>query len=45
MNLPDGLVWPIIDSNTTLIDYEVKLDDGEFGQWKNKVPVLDIQPE
>lgn len=42
MTLPDRLNWPIIDNSITLIDYEVKLEDGEFGMWKNKVPVLDI---
>lgn len=42
LDIPDGLEWPAIDDYTTLIDYEVRLDDGLFSLWKNRVPVLDI---
>jgi len=36
--MPEGLIWPNIDSDTTLIDYKVKLENGEFELWKNNVP-------
>lgn len=45
ISLPDGLSWPAIEEYITLIDYEIRMDDGEFALWKNRVPVLDIQPE
>lgn len=36
---------PPIGENLTLIDYEVKLEDGSWNLWKNKVPYLDLEPE
>lgn len=36
---------PQIGENLTLIDYEVKIEDGEWALWKNKVPYLDLDPE
>ena len=43
--LPEGFSWPPIGNNLTLIDYEVRIEDGEFSLWKNKVPNVDIPPE
>ena len=42
---PDWLQWPEIHSTTTLIDYQVRMEDGEYNLWKNNVPILDISPE
>ena len=43
--LPDGLAWPPTDSLTTLIDYEVRLEEAEFGLWRERVPQVDIPHE
>lgn len=43
--LPEKLVFPAIDDNLTLIDYEVRLEDGEWSLWKNKVVTVDISQE
>lgn len=31
--------------NYSLIDYEVKIEDGEWSLWKKKVPLVDIDPQ
>eukprot|EP00923_Selenidium_pygospionis_P010873 GHVN01019032.1.p1 GENE.GHVN01019032.1~~GHVN01019032.1.p1 ORF type:complete len:2863 (-),score=448.94 GHVN01019032.1:301-8082(-) len=36
--LPDGL-----DDNTSLLDFEVRIDDGEWHHWKEAVPSIDIE--
>lgn len=43
--LPENLKWPEIDSMKTLIDYEVRIEDGEFSLWKLKVPELNLPSE
>jgi len=37
--LPEGL-----GGDTTLLDFEVRVDDGEWHHWKERVPTLDIEP-
>jgi dynein heavy chain 1 len=44
-DLPSAFQWPEIDSMKTLIDYEVKIEDGEFSLWKLKVPELSLPSE
>ena len=39
----DVVQLPNIESNS-IIDYEVKMDDGEWSLWKKKVPEVDIDP-
>ena len=34
-DFPEGLHLPPIDSSISLIDYEVKLEDGEFHLWRD----------
>jgi dynein heavy chain 1 len=38
---------PLPETNgpQTLIDYEVKVEDGEWVLWKKKVPYLDLEPD
>jgi dynein heavy chain 1 len=43
--LPPNLRWPDTDSSKTLIDYEVRIEDGEFSLWKLKVPELNLPSE
>jgi len=40
-----NITLPQTDNAKTLIDYEVKIEDGEWSLWSNKVPHLDLEPE
>jgi len=40
----EGLGLPKDLTEYCLIDYECKIDDGEWNLWKNKVPTVDIDP-
>ena len=42
---PVWLHWPEINSQTTLIDYQVQLETGDYNLWKNNVPIIDVSPE
>eukprot|EP00928_Gymnodinium_smaydae_P025254 TRINITY_DN20180_c0_g1_i4.p1 TRINITY_DN20180_c0_g1~~TRINITY_DN20180_c0_g1_i4.p1 ORF type:complete len:4280 (-),score=1133.62 TRINITY_DN20180_c0_g1_i4:296-13135(-) len=34
-----------LGGDTTLLDFEARVDDGEWHHWNERVPVLDIEPE
>jgi len=38
--MPDGL-----GGDTTLLDYEVRVEDGKWYHWAERVPTLDIEPD
>ncbi|CAK0878751.1 unnamed protein product [Prorocentrum cordatum] len=40
VDVPSG-----IGGDTTLLDFEVRIEDGEWYHWKERVPVLDIEPD
>lgn len=40
----DGIGLPRDLTEYCLIDYECKIEDGEWNLWKNKVPTIDIDP-
>lgn len=41
----EGLCLPRDLTEYCLIDYECKIEDGEWNLWKNKVPQIDIDPQ
>ena len=40
--LPSGIQWPNTDENISFIDYAVKIEDGEWELWKNRVQSVDL---
>jgi dynein heavy chain 1 len=40
IDMPSGL-----GPDSTLLDFEARIDDGEWYHWRDRVPVLDIEPE
>jgi dynein heavy chain 1 len=40
-----NLEVPATDSETSLLDYEVRIEDMAYHHWRERVPVLDLKPE
>lgn len=40
--LPENIEWPQITEKISLIDYAVRIEDGEWETWKSRVPVQDL---
>eukprot|EP00916_Digyalum_oweni_P025987 GHVL01042788.1.p1 GENE.GHVL01042788.1~~GHVL01042788.1.p1 ORF type:complete len:2866 (+),score=438.01 GHVL01042788.1:781-8598(+) len=36
---------PAINAETTILDFEVRIEDGEWHHWRERVPVVDVSPE
>merc|ERR1719331_2236150 len=42
--IPSQFECPITDDETSLLDYEVRIDDQAFHHWRERVPVLNLEP-